>query len=46
MRARCPDCDVFSDFRPLGPYRLRCSVCGAIVKNDEVTEEKETDESS
>jgi endogenous inhibitor of DNA gyrase (YacG/DUF329 family) len=41
MRAKCPECEVYADFRPVGPYRKRCPICGALVKNEELTEEKE-----
>jgi hypothetical protein len=39
---KCPECGVFAEFVAMGPYRVQCTNCDAIVKNVEIIfEQKE-----
>lgn len=46
MRAKCPECEVFAAFKPIGPYRMQCPICHAVVKNKELVEEIEEKDSN
>jgi hypothetical protein len=41
MKAKCPECEVYAVFKPVGPYRMMCPICKAVVKNEELVDEKE-----
>jgi len=36
--SNCPECDVIAVFEPVGSYRALCTHCGAMVKNEELTQ--------
>ena len=38
----CPECGQKVGITPIGPYRVQCMGCGALLKNNEVTDNKTT----
>lgn len=34
--ALCSECEQEARFTPIGPYRVQCGNCGAVIKNEEI----------